>query len=271
MGASPGAEGGRPLVREIRYEVADGVATLTIDRPEKRGAMTYAMLEEFTASVARAGGDDAVHVLVVTGVPGSFCAGIDLAELASREPGDRGRADGDGGGGVPLLLGCPKPVVAAVDGMAVGMGAEFATQADLRVVSTRARFRWNFVHRGLVSDTGAGTWLLPRQIGVAPALRLLYTGEDLDAGRARDLGFATEVVEPDALPAAAQRLARAIAAASPFALAHTKRLVLDGAGLDLRAHVAATRTALAACFASADHAEGVAAFLEKRPAHFTGR
>ncbi|TQM11946.1 enoyl-CoA hydratase/isomerase family protein [Pseudonocardia kunmingensis] len=258
-------------MREIRYEVTEGVATATIDRPEKRGAMTYAMLEEFTACVARAGADEQVRVLLVTGVPGSFCAGIDLADLAGRDPGDRGRADGDGGGGVPLLMGCPKPVVAAVDGMAVGMGAEFATQADLRVVSTRARFRWNFVHRGLVSDTGAGTWLLPRQIGVGPALRLLYTGEDLDAGQALALGFATEVVEPDELPAAAERLARTIATASPFALVRTKKLVLEGAGADLRAHVGATRAAMAECFASADHAEGVASFLERRPARFTGR
>ena len=258
-------------MREIRYEVTEGVAVLTIDRPEKRGAMTYAMLDEFTACVATAGADEQVRVLLVTGVPGSFCAGIDLADLAGRAPGDRGRADGDGGGGVPLLMGCPKPVVAAVDGMAVGMGAEFATQADLRVVSTRARFRWNFVHRGLVSDTGAGTWLLPRQIGVGPAMRLLCTGEDLDAEKALALGFATEVVGPDELPAAAERLARTIATASPFALVRTKKLVLDGAGMDLRAHVGATRVAMAECFASADHAEGVASFLEKRPARFTGR
>jgi 2-(1,2-epoxy-1,2-dihydrophenyl)acetyl-CoA isomerase len=258
-------------MREIRYEVTEGIAVLTIDRPEKRGAMTYAMLDEFTACVTRAGADEQVRVLLVTGVSGSFCAGIDLADLAGRDPDDRGRADGDGGGGVPLLMGCPKPVVAAVDGMAVGMGAEFATQADLRVVSTRARFRWNFVHRGLVSDTGAGTWLLPRQIGVGPAMRLLCTGEDLDAEKALALGFATEVVEPDELPAAAERLARTIATASPFALVRTKKLVLDGAGTDLPAHVGATRVAMAECFASADHAEGVASFLEKRPARFTGR
>ena len=258
-------------MREIRYEVSDGVATVTIDRPEKRGAMTYAMLEEFSAGVARAGADDDVRVLVVTGVPGSFCAGTDLTDLASRDPDHRGRDDGDGGGGIPLLMACPKPVVAAVDGMAVGMGAEFVTQADLRVVSTRARFRWNFVHRGLVSDTGAGTWLLPRQIGLGPAMRLLCTGEDLDAARALELGFATEVVDPDELPAATGRLAGAIAAASPFAMVRTKKLVHDGAGVDVRAHVAATRTALAECFASADHAEGVASFLEKRPARFTGR
>jgi len=258
-------------MREIRYETTDGVATLTIDRPDKRGAMTYAMLAEFSARVADAGADPAVRVLVVTGVPGSFCAGIDLADLASRSPEDRGETGRDEDDGVPLLVGCPKPVIAAVDGMAVGMGAEFATQADLRVVSSRARFRWNFTHRGLVADTGAGTWLLPRQIGVGPALRLLYTGADLTADEALSLGFATSVVEPEALPAAARELAAAIASASPFAVERTKRLALTGMSADLRDHIAATRTALAECFASEDHAEGVAAFLERRPADFTGR
>jgi 2-(1,2-epoxy-1,2-dihydrophenyl)acetyl-CoA isomerase len=258
-------------MREIRYEVAGGVATLTIDRPGKRGAMTYAMLDAFAGHVAEAGADPDVTVLLVTGVPGSFCSGIDLADLASRAPGDRGRPDGDGGGGVPLLMGCPKPVIAAVDGMAVGMGAEFATQADLRVVSTRARFRWNFVHRGLVADTGAGTWLLPRQIGMSAALRLLYTGADLEAEEALALGFATSVHEPDALPDAARELAAAVAAASPFALTRTKRLALEGATRDLTGHVAATGVAIKECFGSADHAEGVAAFLERRPPRFTGR
>ncbi|WP_214404275.1 enoyl-CoA hydratase/isomerase family protein [Pseudonocardia lacus] len=264
-------------MREIRYDRADGVATVTIDRPEKRGAMTYAMLGEFGEAVARAGADPDVRVLLVTGVPGSFCSGIDLADLAGRSPDERGRPGGDGGptdergGRIPLLVGCPKPVVAAVDGMAVGMGAEFATQADLRIVSDRARFRWNFVHRGLVSDTGAGTWLLPRQIGLGPALRLLYTGEDLGAREALALGFATAVVTPEELPAAAAELAARIAASSPFAVARTKQLALDGLARDLPEHVRATGAALAECFASADHAEGVAAFLERRPAQFTGR
>lgn len=150
------------------------------------------------------------------------------------------------------------------------MGAEFATQADLRVVSTRARFRWNFVHRGLVSD-GAGTWLLPRQIGMAHAMRLLYTGAELGADEALALGFATAVVDPEALPRAALDLAETIATASPFAPLRMKKLMLDGAGASLRAHVRATRRALAECFASADHEEGVAAFPERRPARFTGR
>lgn len=258
-------------MREIRYETGDGVATLTIDRPDKRGAMTYAMLAEFSARVAEAGADPDVTVLIVTGVPGSFCAGIDLADLAARSPADRGGPAREHDDGTPLLMACPKPVIAAVDGMAVGMGAEFATQADLRIVSSRARFRWNFTQRGLVADTGAGTWLLPRQIGVGPALRLLYTGADLAADEAVALGFATAVVEPGDLPGAARELAAAIASASPFALVRTKRLVLDGMSADLRDHAEATRAALAECFTSEDHAEGVAAFLERRTPRFTGR
>ncbi|WP_181783166.1 enoyl-CoA hydratase/isomerase family protein [Pseudonocardia pini] len=255
-------------MEEIRYEVASGVATLTIDRPAKKGAMTYAMLAEFTDRIDAAGADPEVGVLLVTGVPGSFCAGIDLADLASRSPDDRG---GGRQRGVPALMECPKPVVCAVDGMAVGMGAEFATQADIRLVSPRARFRWNFVHRGLVSDTGAGTWLLPRQIGTPAALWLLYTGDDLGADEAVATGFAAGVHPSEELGKAARELAERIATASPFALSRTKQLVLSGAGTTMADHVGATRDALTECFASEDHAEGVAAFLQRRPARFTGR
>ncbi len=259
-------------MREINYEVADGVATLTIDRPAKRGAMTYAMLDAFSDGVRRAGEDDDVRVLLVTGSGGSFCAGIDLADLADRDPDQRGRSDdADSGSRGMLLHGCPKPVVAAIDGPAVGMGAEFATQADLRIASDRARFCWNFGQRGLVPDTGAGSWLLPRQIGLPAALRLLYTADTLGAEEARSLGFVTEVVAPDELAAAATGLAARVAAGSPFAARRTKQLVYEGAGLGLDAHLAATREAMAECFASEDHAEGVASFLERRPAVFPGR
>jgi 2-(1,2-epoxy-1,2-dihydrophenyl)acetyl-CoA isomerase len=258
-------------MREIRYEAADGVATLTIDRPEKRNAMTYAMLAEFEAGVRRASDDPGVRCLLVTGVPGSFCAGIDLADLARRDPGDRGRAgEPEKRTGGLLLVDCPKPVIAAVDGPAVGMGAEFTVQADLRIASTRASFAWNFGRRGLVPDTGAGSWLLPRQIGLTAALRLLFTGETLHAAEARDLGYVLDVVAPDDLPDAARTLAAATATCSPFASSRTKRLVYDGLTGDLGGHLAATRAALAECFASADHAEGVAAFRERRAPDFPG-
>jgi 2-(1,2-epoxy-1,2-dihydrophenyl)acetyl-CoA isomerase len=254
----------------IRYEVDDeGIALMTIDRPDKRNAMTYAVLGDFTSTVARAGDDDRARVLIVTGAGGAFCAGTDLSDLAERPTDERGSV---AGAAPPWpLVTCPKPVIAAVDGPAVGMGAEFVTQCDVRIFSTRARVAWNFVHRGLVPDTGAGSWLLPRLVGVSEALRLLYSGEFLDAEAARTLGFAAEVVPPEELLDAARREARRYLAGSPFAIRHTKRLVYDGLERSMADHARVNRDVMAACFASEDHREGVASFLERRPARFVGR
>lgn len=257
----------------IRYAVdAEGIGTITIDRPEKRNAMTYAMLGRFIDTVRRAGADDACRVVLLVGSGGAFCAGTDLADLAT-VPGEvrgvRGEAD-EHDVWWPVTA-CPKPVIAVIDGPAVGMGTEFATQADIRIASTRARFAWNFVHRGLVPDTGAGTWLLPRIVGVSSALRLLYSGEFIDAEEARSLGYVAEVVAPEDAEATARRYARSFLAGSPFAQRLVKQLVLEGLARDVGEHMRHHVEALSACFKSDDHREGVAAFLERRPAVFTGR
>ena len=256
----------------IRYEVSDGVATITIDRPEKRNALTYALLGDFVAAVQRAGEDEAARVVIVTGAGGAFCAGTDLADLATvpgPERGRRGRTE-------PTerwwpLVACPKPVIGAIDGVAVGMGAEFTSQCDVRIASTRARFAWNFAHRGLVPDTGAGTWLLPRLLGPARALELLYTGRFVPAEEALALGYVAQVVAPEACLPAARALADSMLAGSPFSQRWIKELVYSGLERPQGEHMAAHTGALSACFRSADHREGVAAFLEKRPARFTGR
>jgi enoyl-CoA hydratase/carnithine racemase len=263
----------------IRSEVEDGVATLVIDRPEKRNAMTWALLGDFLAAVERAGQDPAVRVVIVTGAGGAFCAGTDLADLAARPPAERGAArepggtplgPGSGGPAAWPLMACPKPVIAAVDGVAVGMGAEFTSQCDVRIASTRARFAWNFAHRGLVPDTGAGTWLLPRLVGPAAALELLYSGRFVSAEEALALGYVSQVVPPEECLPAARELAKSFLAGSPFSHRRMKELVYRGLARDVGAHLTAHAEALTACFRSADHREGVAAFLEKRPAHFTG-
>jgi enoyl-CoA hydratase len=234
--------------------------------------MTYAMLGEFIAAVADAGADDSTSVLVITGVPGAFCAGTDLGDLATI-PGEtrglRGSA-AEHDKWWPILQ-CSKPTICAIDGPAVGMGAEFTSQCDLRIASTNARFGWNFVHRGLVPDTGAGTWLLPRIVGLQNALRLLYTGEIIDAQEALRLGYLLDVVSPDELPQRTQQLAEAVAAGSPHSMSLIKQLVYAGATSSVDEHMARHTTALAACFRSDDHREGVASFLERRPAQFTGR
>lgn len=256
----------------IRYEVdGEGIGTLTIDRPEKRNAMTYAMLGRFIATVREAASDDRCRVLILRGNGGAFCAGTDLADLAT-VPGEvrgvRGEAD-EHDVWWPLTA-CPKPVIAVVDGPAVGMGTEFATQADVRICSTRARFGWNFVHRGLVPDTGAGTWLLPRIVGLPAALRLLYSGEFVSADEALALGYVSEVLDPDEVHERARAIARSFLAGSPFAQRRIKALVLEGLSRDVGAHMEAHVAALSACFKSDDHREGVASFLESRPASFTG-
>lgn len=254
----------------IRYEVADGVALVTIDRPEKRNAMTYAVLGEFLDAVERAGADDDARAVVITGSGGAFCAGTDLSDLAGTETGRRGGSRTTEREPWPIVA-CPKPVVAAVDGAAVGMGAEFTVQCDLRVASTRARFAWNFVHRGLVPDTGAGSWLLPRQVGLPTALRLLYSGAFVSADEAFAIGYVTAVVEPDQVIEEARRLATAMAQGSPFATRRVKQLVYAGLGRDAATHLDSHGVALRECFGSDDHREGVASFLERREPRFTGR
>jgi enoyl-CoA hydratase len=257
----------------IRYEVeTDGIGVITIDRPEKRNAMTYAMLGAFIEAVGKAGEDDRVRVLIVTGSGGAFCAGTDLADLATipgETRGVRGRAE-ERGVWWPITA-CPKPVIGAIDGSAVGMGAEFTSQCDVRIATPRARFAWNFAHRGLVPDTGAGSWLLPRLIGPSRALRLLYSGDFLSAAEAKEIGYVAELVEPDALADAARAEARRYLASSPFSLKRMKELVWRGLERDVGEHMSHHVAALQECFKSEDHKEGVASFLERRPAKFTGR
>jgi enoyl-CoA hydratase/carnithine racemase len=213
-----------------------------------------------------------VSAVIIEGTGGAFCAGTDLSDLNDTPTNERGVRGADVEGPRSFQIpACPKPVIAAVDGPAMGMGAEFATQCDVRIASTRAKFGWVFVLRGLVSDTGAGTFLLPRIIGPTEAARLLLSGETIDAQRALEIGFVSAVVEPDDLPAAAEAEAQRYVNASPFAVRRTKELLYSGMHSAIDEHVVKTSKLLAECFHSEDHAEGVAAFLERRPAKFTGR
>jgi enoyl-CoA hydratase/carnithine racemase len=255
----------------IRYETDGKVGTVTIDRPEKKNAMTYKILNDFIAAVATAGADPSTSVVVITGVPGAFCAGTDLSDLASTPNESRGlRGTAQERTRWWPIVECPKPTICAVDGPAIGMGAEFTSQCDLRIASTNASFAWNFVHRGLVPDTGAGTWLLPRIVGLQNALRLIYTGERIDATEAARLGYILEAVAPDQLTTKVQALAQLVAAASPHSQQLIKKLVYDGLTAEVDEHMQRHTVALTACFKSDDHREGVASFLERRPAVFTG-
>jgi enoyl-CoA hydratase/carnithine racemase len=269
---SPDASNVGRMGEFIRYQTNGNIGTITIDRPAKRNAMTYAMNADFAAALGQAGSDPSTSVVVITGVPGAFCAGTDLSDLSNAPSESRARRDtADEQDRWWPILACPKPTICSIDGPAVGMGAEFTSQCDLRIASTNARFGWNFVHRGLVPDTGAGTWLLPRLVGLQAALRLLYTGEIIDATEAHRLGYVLDVVEPGQLAERTQQLASAVASGSPHSTRLIKQLAYSGITAPAGEHLARHATAIAACFRSDDHREGVASFLERRPAVFTGR
>lgn len=255
----------------ISYSSSDGIGTITIDRPEKKNAMTFAMLNELWDALDEGAADDGARALILTGVPGAFCAGTDLSDLQGTPEDQRG-----GGGtrqvrGASPLMACPKPIVCAIDGPAIGMGAEFTSMCDVRIATPRSKFGWVFVHRGLVPDTGAGTWILPRLIGVQHTARLLFSGEIITGEEAAALGYLAALVEPDELPAAARAEAARFAVGSPFAIGETKALLYAGLGRSFDDHVTDNREVMARCFRSADHKEGVASFLERRAPNFTGR
>ena len=256
----------------ILYEVEDGVATITMNRPDKKNAMSFAMLSEFIDTFRKAGAGEDSRVVVLKGTGGVFCAGTDLSDLSSvpsEECGLRGSAE-ERGKWWPIVE-CPKPVIGVIDGPAVGMGAEFASQCDIRIASTRAPFAWNFSHRGLVPDTGAGSWLLPRLVGTSQALWLLYSGEFIAAREAHELKFVSGVFEPEELDDLAEDLTGAILQGSPFSHQRIKSLVYEDMGNDVSEHMRHHTTALAECFKSVDHKERSASFLERRAPEFTGK
>lgn len=255
----------------ISYAAKDGIGTITIDRPEKKNAMTYGMLNELWDALDEGAADASVTALILTGVPGAFCAGTDLSDLQDTPEDQRGGGASRKARPAAPLMACPKPIVCAIDGPAVGMGAEFTSMCDVRIASTRAKFGWVFVHRGLVPDTGAGTWILPRIVGVQHAARLLYSGEIVTAAQVNEMGYLAALVEPDELEAAARAEAARFTTGSPFAIGETKALLYAGLGRSFDDHVKVNRDVMERCFQSEDHKEGVASFLERRAPNFTGR
>lgn len=255
----------------IRYDREGLIGVITINRPEKRNAMTAAMISDYLRAVHSAGKDGDIHALIITGAGGSFCAGADLQEVFDTGNGDAGLPDNpkERERWWPAVE-CAVPVIAAVDGMAVGMGAEITCQCDIRLATPTAKFAWNFARRGLVPDSGAGTWLLPRLVGVQKALKLLYTGAWLEAEEALACGYVDAVVDQDRLMDEARALAHSIGRSSVFATRSIKRLVYSGLEAARDDHVQQSKADLQACFQSNDHREGIAAFLEKREPRFTG-
>jgi len=261
---------------QIRYEVAEAIATVTLNRPEKLNAVTSALIQELIAGFEAADGDDAVRVVIVTGAGRAFCAGADLsAGTQTFDGARRGRpqADGehrDGGGLVALrIYDLKKPVIAAINGPAVGFGITMTLPMDIRIASSAARMGFVFARRGVVPEA-CSTWFLPRLVGMQRAAEWVYTGRVFDAAEALAGGLVSRVVAPEALLPTARALAREIAdhtSAVSVALARQMMWKLLGADHPMEGHRLDSR-GMDWTGRSADAREGIASFLEKRPPRF---
>jgi len=261
---------------QIRYEVDAGVSTITLDRPSKLNAVTTVMIGELVRAFDLADADDRVRVVIVTGSGRAFCAGADLSSggrTFDRSARGQESEHRDGGGLVSLrIYDMKKPVIAAINGPAVGFGITMTLPMDVRIASTAARIGFVFARRGVVPEA-CSTWFLPRLVGISQAAEWVYTGRVFSAEEARDAGLVRRVVPPERLLPTARELALEIAGntgAVSVALARQLLWRMLGADHPMEAH-RLDSMCMDWTGRSADAREGVTAFLEKRPARFALR
>ncbi len=265
--------------KEITYAVENRVATLTLNRPEKLNAFTETMRNEVIAAFDKSDADDDVRVVVITGAGRGFCAGADLSrggetfDVEKRDPGgikQSGQHWRDGGGTVSLrIFESLKPVIGAINGPAVGVGATMQLPMDIRIASETARFGFVFARRGLVPEA-ASSWFLPRVVGINRALEWVMTGRVFPASEALEAGLVREVLPPEKLLPRAYEIAREIVEnTSAVSCAVSRHMLWRMLGADhpMEAHKIDSR-GIAQLGKMADAREGVTSFLEKRPPNF---
>jgi enoyl-CoA hydratase/carnithine racemase len=264
---------------QIRYEVADGIATITLNRPEQLNAFTGVMMREIIDAFDRTDADDAVRVVVMTGAGRGFCAGADLSSGGNTFA--KGGSDvqtkvgvpRDGGGLVSLrIFESKKPVIGAINGPAVGVGVTMTLPMDIRLASSSARFGFVFNRRGIVMEA-CSSWFLPRVVGISQAAEWVFSGRVFPAAEAHAGGLVRSVHEPDELLPAAYAIAREIADnTAPVSVALSRLMMWRMLGADhpMEAHKVDSR-GIAMRGPSGDAREGVTSFLEKRPAVFPDR
>lgn len=258
----------------ILFSVTDGVAELTLNRPDKLNAFCLPMHAELRAAISRVESEDAIRCLLITGAGRGFCSGQDLSERRMSDPAQRV----DLGESLrerfnPLItriVTLPKPVVCAVNGAAAGAGMSLALAGDIVLAGRAAKFLQAFARIGLVPDAGS-TYMLPRLVGQARAMGLAMLAEPIDGATAADWGLVWKVLDDDALMPEARALAARLAKAPPVSVAGIKQAIRASAGNDLATQLDLEAELQGRCGRTDDYQEGIASFLEKRPAVFKGR
>lgn len=246
------------------------VAILTIHRPDKLNALNEEVRVELLAALAAIETDDTVGVVVITGSgEKSFIAGADIGEFAGRSPFDQ-RFAMRSPRIFDIMASFPKPVIAMINGFCLGGGCELSMSCDLRIASEKARFGQPEINLGLIPG-GGGTQRMPRLVGMGQAMRLILSGDMIPAAEAKEIGLVDLVFPPEELRAKTLELAQKIASKSPLTLKVAKEAMRASEKLAIEDGIAYERDLFCLCFSSKDKEEGVAAFLEKRPAAWTGR
>lgn len=264
---------------EVLYEVADGVATITLNAPERMNTISSAMLDAISVRLLEADADPAARCVVLTGTGRAFCAGLDLAAQSSAQAGSLGGlGSATAGGGEFNLRDAPPivlhhldtPTVCVLNGGAAGYGLDLALGCDLRVAAASAKLNPGFAKRGILPESG-GTWLLPRMVGYAKAAELAFRGRTLTAEEALELGLVNHVVADGDLAKCAGEIAGEIAANAPLAVRAIKRMMRAAETETFDQHIHHVFLQLLPLLSTSDFREGVTAFLEKRDPNFTGR
>jgi enoyl-CoA hydratase/carnithine racemase len=266
---------------EIIYKLEDGIATITLNRPERLNAFSPKMLTEWADAIERSRVDDDVKVVVVTGAGRAFCVGANVRGFVTGEDAALASADlplaerrhtlRNGVHRVPRALATlDKPYVASVNGPATGAGMDMASMADMRIASDKARFGMTYVRMGLVPGDG-GCYFLPRIVGLARACELIWTGRIIDADEALRIGYVTRVVAAEQLEAATRELALQLARGPAVAIQLAKRLIYRSQEVDMDHALELAESAMLIAQSTEDAKEGPRAFLEKREPMFKGR
>ncbi|MBE2199925.1 MAG: enoyl-CoA hydratase/isomerase family protein [Anaerolinea sp.] len=256
----------------ILYQVADNIATITLNRPETLNAFSDQMIDETTSALKQAGRDEAVRCVMITGNGRAFSSGQDLADVTARAGsfsiGDHLRHGYNQL--ITTMIALEKPIIGAINGVAAGAGCGVALAADLRIASDRASFMLAFSKVGLIPDSGVN-WLLPRLVGYARAYEMAITADKIPAARAYEWGMVNRVVPHDQVWETAVAWATSLAAGPTLAYGLTKRIMHKTWDMSLPEALAYEAYLQEVAGRSADNKEGVRAFLEKRAAHFTGK